>query len=125
MPLDITDAELTLMQLLWKEYPLTARELTERLEAEKGWHRKTVNTLLSRLAKKGAIQREKASTGAAAWSPLIDRRSHQVSVTSTFVDEHFDGEIAPLVASFAEARNLDDKQIAELQDMLDRIFDDD
>ncbi len=125
MTLDITDAELVLMQLLWTESPLTARELTERLEKDKGWHRKTVNTLLSRLARKNVIQREKGPGGISNWHPLVDRETYRKTVTASFVDEHFNGEIAPLVASFAKGRSLDDSQVAELQALLDSMFEDD
>ena len=120
----ITDAELVLMRLLWEEHPLNAREITERLENETRWHRKTVNTLLSRLEKKGALGIE-AGGGARRFIPLVDRDSYMQSATSNFVDRMFGGNLAPLVASFAGSRSLDPEQVAELRDLLEDLADDD
>jgi len=120
----ITDAELVLMQLLWRESPLTAREITERLEPETHWHRKTVNTLLSRLEKKGALAAEKQH-GVNCFFPQIDQQSYEQSATSSFVDRLFGGNIAPLLASFAGKRPLDPDQVAELKGLLEELSDDD
>lgn len=120
----ISDAELALMQVLWCESPLSAREITERLAAEKDWHRKTVNTLLSRLEKKGAVSAEKVGS-ANCFLPLVDEERYKRSATSRFVDRLFGGDIAPLVAHFAEQRPLDSRQLEALQDLLKDLSDDD
>jgi predicted transcriptional regulator len=125
MTVSITDAELALMQVLWKQSPLTAREITERLQTEKDWHRKTVNTLLSRLEKKAAVRVAKDRGDVKRFSPLIEKQAYARMATSQFVDQLFDGDIAPLVASFAGSRRLDSAQISELQGLLEALSDDD
>lgn len=125
MSITITDAELILMRLLWRESPLSAREITQRLQSEKQWHRKTVNTLLSRLRKKSALLVHKNQDGPNYFSPLVDEGTYMRAATSYFVDRLFGGDIAPLVASFAEARSLDSEQVAELQGLLRELSDDD
>lgn len=124
MTVSITDAELALMRVLWQESPLNAREITTRLQSEKDWHRKTVNTLLSRLEKKGVVQVEKHRDGVKHFSPLIKKDDYARMATSLFVDQLFDGDIAPLVASFADSRRLDPEQLAELQGLLEELNDD-
>lgn len=121
----ITDAELVLMRLLWKESPLTAREITQRLDSDRGWHRKTVNTLLSRLSRKEAVLAEQNADGVQAFSPLLEEQSFKQSVTSQFVDDLFDGDIAPLVASFTSSRTLDAGQLEQLRRILRDIDDPD
>ncbi len=113
------------MQLLWRESPLNAREITQKLHSEKQWHRKTVNTLLSRLEKKSALLVQKKQDGINYFSPLVDEATYMRVTTSHFVDRLFDGNIAPLIASFAESRSLDSKQLAELQGLLKELSDDD
>ena len=125
MELTITNAELVLMRLLWKECPLNAREITQRLQSETQWHRKTVNTLLSRLEKKSVLRVKKEQDGINYFSPLVDEATYRRVATSSFVDRLFDGDIAPLVASFAGGRSLDSKQRAELQGLLKELSDDD
>lgn len=124
MELTITDAELELMKLLWRENPLTAREITQRLLPHKQWHRKTVNTLLSRLEKKSAISVDREKDGVNYFSPLVAETTYMQSATSHFVDRLFGGNIAPLLASFAESRPLDSDQVSVLQDLLKDLSDD-
>jgi predicted transcriptional regulator len=50
---DISQAELEVMQAIWEGHPVTAAEVVNRL-GNKNWHEKTVKTFLSRLVKKGA-----------------------------------------------------------------------
>lgn len=125
MSVSITDAELTLMRLLWDQSPLTARDITQELKSEREWHRKTVNTLLSRLEKKGAVKVRKLDGGVKHYAPVIKQSAYAQKATSEFVDRLFDGDITPLVASFASTRRLDSEQIAELQGLLEELSDDD
>jgi len=125
LDITITNAELILMRLLWTESPLNAREITQRLHAEKKWHRKTVNTLLSRLEKKAVLRVQKQADGINYFSPLVDQGAYMRVATSNFVDRLFGGDIAPLVASFAKDRSLDSRQLAELQGLLKELSDDD
>ena len=55
----ISRAEYEIMKILWAEYPLSTNELTERARRSHSWNQKTIHTLLSRLAAKGAISYEK------------------------------------------------------------------
>lgn len=125
MDFTISNAELVVLRLLWKQSPLNAREITGHLQAEKQWHRKTVNTLLSRLEKKTAIQASVENDGIKYFSPLVDQATYMQSATSNFVDHLFDGKLTPLIASFAGGRSLQRNEIAELQQLLEELSDDD
>ena len=125
MEITITDAELILMRLLWQEHPLNARQITERLESDKDWHRKTINTLLSRLEKKSALSVRKHEDGIKYFTPAVDEAAYNQTATSHFVDRLFGGKIAPLLASFAKDRPLTPEQVAELRSLLEELSNDD
>lgn len=125
MEYTITNAELILMRLLWRESPLTAREITQKLYSETQWHRKTVNTLLSRLEKKSVLRAHKEDDGINNYSPQVGEATYIRAATSSFVDRLFDGNITPLIASFAKGRSLDARQLAELRGLLEELSDDD
>lgn len=125
MDTTITDAELVLMRVLWLERPLNARQIMERVEPDNHWHRKTINTLLSRLEKKSVLSVRKHSDGIKYFSPAVEEAAYNQSVTSSFVDRLFDGNIAPLLASFAKSRPLTAEQLAELRGLLEELSDDD
>jgi predicted transcriptional regulator len=54
----ISDAEHAVMEVLWKESPLAAAEVAERIAPSRGWSIRTVKTMLSRLLAKGALVHE-------------------------------------------------------------------
>jgi len=43
------------MKVLWQKSPLTASSVIEHLKQETNWSPKTIQTLISRLVKKGAL----------------------------------------------------------------------
>jgi predicted transcriptional regulator len=47
-----------LLQLLWRESPLGATDIADRLPSDRQWSLTTVKTLLSRLVAKGALTTE-------------------------------------------------------------------
>jgi BlaI family transcriptional regulator, penicillinase repressor len=58
----ISDAEWQVMKVLWQESPLTASIVIERLKSNSNWSPKTIQTLIARLVKKGALAVNKESS---------------------------------------------------------------
>ena len=53
----ISDAELEVMRILWREQrPLKVSEFRDELEQRKGWNKSTTGTLVTRLRDKGLIE---------------------------------------------------------------------
>ncbi|MEJ8567315.1 BlaI/MecI/CopY family transcriptional regulator [Elongatibacter sediminis] len=125
MSVDITDAELAVMKVLWEQSPLNARQITEQLSREKSWHRKTVNTLLSRLEGKSAIAARKHDDGVRYFTPRVDQDSYGQAAATELVDSVFNGELAPLIACFARNRRLSRAQIDQLRQLIEEIDDED
>ena len=110
----VSDAELQVLQLLWDESPLDAVELSKRLPEDRSWTLATVKTLLSRLLAKGAVSAEAAGRRF-LYAPAIDRETVTASQAKRLVDRLFDGRVSPLVAQLAEERDLDPRDLAELE----------
>ena len=117
----ITDAELSVMDVLWGEPGLGAAEVVGRIEG-KSWSDKTVKTLLARLVEKGALRAEPEGRRY-LYTPLIARADHQKSAVGRLADKLFGGKAAPLVAHLADARELTDDDIHELEDLVRRLKD--
>ncbi len=120
----ITDAEAQVMQLLWRSNPQEARDIAEALAAERGWKRTTVNTLLARLEKKGAVGAEKGSAPK-RYVPLIDSADYGRAETRRLADLLFGGRIAPLLASFVGDKPLPPEELEELRALVEKMSDDD
>jgi BlaI family penicillinase repressor len=120
----ITEAEYHLMEIIWDAHPVSASEITARLKPDKRWHRKTVNTLLTRLVAKGAIDIDK-DRSVNHYCPLVERSRYQQKVASDLVQRVFQGKITPLVAGFAEQQSLSNEDIEGLKSLLQALDDDD
>ena len=54
----ISEAELAVMEVLWRESPLAALDVAERIDPARGWSNRTAKTMLGRLLAKGVLAHE-------------------------------------------------------------------
>lgn len=118
----ISDAESTVMNVLWDEAPLDGEEVVARLK-EQSWSRTTVRTLLARLVVKGAVKQRKVAGKKDQFSPVLKRASYQRSESRSLVDRVFGGKVSPLFAQLVAREDLTDEDIAELKALIERIED--
>ena len=118
----ISDAESRIMEALWRKSPLTAEQIIAAVGPENGWAPATVKTLVTRLLKKGAIAGAKEADGY-CYRPLIARAAWVQSESQGLLDRLFKGEVAPLVAHFAEHRRLSAKDVKQLKALIARMED--
>lgn len=118
----ITDAETEILQALWDEQPLSAQQIIDRLEADAplSTHPKTIKTLINRLLKKGALGFHE-SERKYFYYPLITRETFFAHKTTSFLDRFFDGELTPMVSFFSQQKKLDEKDLAELKELIRKL----
>lgn len=115
---EISNAELSVLNILWQSSPKSASEVINQLSLSHDWHEKTIKTLLNRLVKKQAIGFEKQGRSY-LYSPLIDQTEYQLKESESFIDRLFSGRVAPLVAGFAKQNKLSAQDVEELQQLID------
>ena len=113
----IGEAEYAVMEVLWKEAPLTAAEVAERVPAERGWSIRTVKTMLARLLAKGVLAHEEEGRRY-LYRPAIARADYVAQESGRLIDRMFGGRVTPLVAQLAERDRLTDADIAEIEALL-------
>ena len=116
----ISEGEQVLMEVLWADSPLTAAEVTERIDSGKGWSDRTVKTMLGRLLTKGALAHEEDGRRY-LYRPAVKREDYVARESSRLVDRLFGGRAAPLVAHLAERQALSQADIAELEALLQEL----
>ena len=119
-PKRISQAELSVMEVLWDINPLPASDIATALATHKKWNIKTVKTLLSRLVDKHALTTTQDGRRY-LYAPLISREQYARSAARRLSDRLFGGRAAPLVAHLAEGRGLSDEDIAELEHLLSEL----
>lgn len=122
--MNITEAESQVMQALWRKTPLTADEIVADVRARQPWAEATVKTLINRLLKKKAIKSERVE-GRHQYVPLVDRANYVQDEIQGLLDRLFEGQLAPLVAHFAQNRKLKPEEIARLRKLIAELDDDD
>ncbi|MBU1374664.1 MAG: BlaI/MecI/CopY family transcriptional regulator [Alphaproteobacteria bacterium] len=118
----ISGAESQIMEALWREGPLTPDGIVAEVGDAHGWAPGTVKTLITRLLRKKAIDGRR-ETGGYLYRPLLSRTDYVQSESQNLVDRLFDGEVAPLVAHFAEHRALTPKDISLLKKLISDLED--
>jgi len=113
----ISGAEHEVMEVLWREAPLTANEVADRVPAEKGWSVRTVKTLLSRLLGKGILTHEEDGRRY-LYRPAVARDAYVAEESGRLLDRLFEGRVTPLVAHLAERDALSERDIAEIEALL-------
>lgn len=119
----ISGAESQIMEALWAKGPLTPDGVVDAVGAAHGWASGTVKTLITRLLRKKAIEGRREEAGY-FYRPLISRADYVQSESQGLVDRLFGGEVAPLVAHFAEHRALTERDIALLKSLIAKLEDD-
>ena len=73
--LQISDAELEVMKVLWQQSPRTSAELVKTLQQTTDWAAPTIKSLLVRLVKKGAVL-QSGEGRCFQYRPLVDYETY-------------------------------------------------
>lgn len=115
--MNITDAEFKVMDALWGAQPLSADGLVAEVRSQTAWGEATVRTLINRLLKKGAIRSERAD-GRHRYHAALEKQAFALAESETLLDRLFGGEVAPLVAQFAQRRTLSAQDLERLRTII-------
>lgn len=117
----ISDAELEVLKILWRDGPSTVREMHAEL-SRKGPRRAytTVLTLLTRLREKGFVADEKSGV-ALQFRALVTREQLLKARLAKLADQICDGTTAPLVHALVDSRQFSADEIAAFRKLLDEL----
>ena len=114
----ISDAEFMVMNIIWKYAPINTNDIVEQLSKDKEWSPKTIQTMLSRLEKKGVIAHEKDGR-VFVYFPIIMKSEYFEAAGKKFANHFFDGAVNQMVVSLLNQQDLTAKEINDLQAILD------
>jgi BlaI family transcriptional regulator, penicillinase repressor len=120
-PQDVTDAELSVLQVIWEQQTATVRELTERLypEGTPAQHA-TVQKLLERLEAKNYVKRNR-STWPHQFSAAVEREFLIARQLQSTADKLCHGELHPLLTSLVKTHGMTAKERKSLRGLLDEL----
>ena len=115
----LANAELAVMERLWKEGRLTARRLREQLypDTAKSAHG-TIQRLLQRLEDKGFVHRD-ASFGTQLFTARISREAYASARLEALADRITGGSLVPMITQLLEERKIEPEEIDRLRRILE------
>ena len=116
MNIKLFDSELKVMDLLWKEGDVSAKELALALGAQVGWNKNTTYTVIKKCIEKGAIERREPGFVCRA---LITKEEAQAQEVDELIDKMFDGSADLLFASLIGRKQLPVDMIEKLKQMVE------
>jgi len=114
----ISDAEWSVMMVLWSRPGQTAAEVVAALRGKVPWTARTVRTLINRLLRKRALKYEKEGRRY-RYFPLVNRDQCIRRERRSFVQRVYGGTVTPLLAAFIDDAPLSPEDIRDLKRMLD------
>ena len=117
--LNLTEAELRLMDVIWEKGTATVGEVADALPQELGLAYNTVLTTLRILEEKGYVEHTKAPEGRAfVYRALMGRNEAGRNAVRYLVSRFFRNSPELLVLNLLEDENLDAGELARIRELL-------
>lgn len=115
----LTEAEWSVLTVLWGGERFALGEVTEALKAKKKWSRNTVHTYLTRMEAKGLVKIER--TKEKPYAAAVLREDCAKEERRDLLQRVYDGAAGDLVAAFLQEAKMSKKEIARLKRLLDEM----
>ena len=112
----IPEGEYRFCLIMWEHEPIAAAELVKLCQEQLGWKRITTYTVMKRLGEKGILKSDDGMV-----TPLVSKDEVQAYEIGELVEKKFEGSLPAFIAAFTKHQNLTEKELDEVQRMIDRI----
>ncbi|MDI9510310.1 MAG: BlaI/MecI/CopY family transcriptional regulator [Bacillota bacterium] len=106
------EGELNVMELLWSNKVLAARDISKIIKEYIGWEKNTTYTVIKRLIDKGAIKREEPGFLCRA---AISKKTVQTIETKALLDKVYNGSLCTFLSDYLKNQDLSRAEIMELE----------
>ncbi len=113
------EGELNVMELLWSNQSLSAKDLAKIIKDYVGWEKNTTYTVIKRLIDKGAIKREDPGFICKA---SVTKTEIQKIEANALLTKLFGGELINFFRDYLAAEKLGADEIRELRKILDTQY---
>lgn len=109
------DSELKVMDVLWKEGDMPAKQISDVLKETTGWNMNTTYTVIKKCIEKGAIEREEPGFLCRA---LVTKDEVAQSETEQLIDKMFGGSNELFFSSFLKNQGISEEAAERLFKMI-------
>lgn len=112
----VFESEYRFCLILWEHEPVKSSELVALCRERLGWKPTTTYTVIKRLSERGILKNENSIVSA-----LVTKDEVQTAEINELVEKKFEGSLPAFVAAFTRHQNITEKEIDEVQRMIDRF----
>lgn len=109
------EGELNVMELLWSNKALAARDISKIIKEYIGWEKNTTYTVIKRLIDKGAITRE--DPGFICRANITNRKIQEIE-TKALLNQMYNGSLENFIQSYLANQKFSESERNELQKLL-------
>ncbi len=113
--LRLHEGELNVMELLWSNKSLAAKDIAKIIKEYIGWEKNTTYTVITRLIDKGVINREDPGY---ICTPLINKNEVQEIETQVLLDKLFNGSLSDFLSQYLRYKTLSQIELLELEKII-------
>ncbi len=110
------DSEIKLMELVWQNPNISAKELSLLASETIGWNKNTTYTILKKLVSKKAVLRVEPNF---ICVPLIEKEQIGYDEAKTIVDKLYNGSLKMLFSSFLTREKLSKQELSQIKSMIE------
>lgn len=113
----LTDAEWSVLDVLWSGDRFSLGELTRALEPEHGWSKNTVYTYLVRMEAKGLVSIDRSQEK--PYAAAVSRDACAREARDKLLQKVYGGAAGDLIAAFLKESHISPQEAARLRQLLD------
>ncbi|MCH5279563.1 MAG: BlaI/MecI/CopY family transcriptional regulator [Christensenellaceae bacterium] len=111
------DSEIKIMELIWDNEPISAKELSLIAGERIGWNKNTTYTVIKKLETKGFVKRNEPGF---MCTSLISRTDVRNAETQSLIDKLFGGSRKALFSALLQDETLSNDDITELKELIEK-----
>ena len=115
----LTDAEWSVLEVLWSGERFALREVTEQLKATKAWNKNTVHTYLTRMEAKGLVNIDHSNP--LPYAAAVSRETCARDERNALLSRVYRGAAGDMIAAFLRDSTISPDEAAKLRRMLDEM----
>ena len=116
---ELTEAEWTIMKVVWENEPCAAGTVQEVLAKTKDWAYSTVKGTMDRMAEKGFLRIEKIRNLQLFRSKISEAEAKRAEFRK-MLKRAFDGALAPMMQFLIEQEGLSKDELSQLRQFVDK-----
>lgn len=115
----LSEAEWSVMEILWSDERFALKEITKALTPIKDWNKNTVYTYLTRMEAKGLVVIDRSHSK--PYSAAMSREDCASYEREELLHKVYNGAAGDLIAAFLKESSISSEEVERLRKLLDEM----